>query len=744
MISKYSVQSIPVIGVPTRSGPPVIAPRYAFPSMFFALWLAPMATLAQTTPVYYDYVENGKMGGGRLLLDATNAEDRKFLGLDHARAAQAPVWPVTTIRNSGPIDNRVNIVLLGDGYTAAEMGLYAAHCDAIIDNFFSQEPFNAYRNYFNVHRVDVVSNESGVDEPDLGVFRDTALDMTYGCAGIDRLLCVDVGKAYDAAASAPAFDQILVLANSDHYGGAGYPSANLGTLAGDNFFAVEIALHEFGHSFADLADEYDYADGVVYSGSEPIDPNASVFTAAQQTAGLLKWFRWMDLPHVDAFEGAVYSQFGIYRPTTNSKMRSLDRPFEEINVEQFVVHTYRVVQPLDSHTPLSPSAYPPTNTFFVDPLQPVDHALSIQWFVDDVPIAGATLETFTPSEVPVGGCGHDIRVEVVDDTPRVRDELLRQTYMRTVLAWFVESPGPCPAPRVVWNSNDLSAERATRSLQFDVAPMTYTPDASAIRVRMIDLQNPQPPNPPCCPPPDFSDFEWGTCTAAEEFGNCERWLGPPTTVLETQSGSSTSSFLGSRLQCSPYYTDWTLVGPVAVFGAEIVPSSTYEITTFASECENAETSCSNISGPVEVRTRRSGDVTANFNPPGTGAQPDALDVVALVNKFRNTMGAPSKRSTQIQPHLPELNADVNALDIVAVVDAFRGLAYAFGGPCPCPASVFCDSIACTASSQCGGGTCIRTCEAGTNNDQPCLTPAHCPGGGTCGSGFCRDRCGRCR
>jgi hypothetical protein len=114
----------------------------------------------------------------------------------------------------------------------------------------------------------------------------------------------------------------------------------------------------------------------------------------------------------------------------------------------------------------------------------------------------------------------------------------------------------------------------------------------------------------------------------------------------------------------------------------------------------------------------------------------------LVNKFRNLAGAPSKRISQIQPNLPELNADVNALDIVTVVDAFRGLAYPYSGPCPCPSAVTCDATVCTSAAHCSGGLCVKTCTGGVNIDQPCLTDAHCPSG-ACGTGFCRDRCGRC-
>jgi hypothetical protein len=205
---------------------------------------------------------------------------------------------------------------------------------------------------------------------------------------------------------------------------------------------------------------------------------------------------------------------------------------------------------------------------------------------------------------------------------------------------------------------------------------------------------------------------------------------------------------------------------IHVIGAEIVPSSTYELEVLASSCNGNEDTCSAVSNPVLVVTRRSGDIAAAFNPPSTTTQPDAIDVTQLVNKFKHLPGALSKAIAQLQPNLPELNADINALDIVAVVDAVKGFAYPFSGPCPCPSTVTCNVAACTLPSQCGGGMCQRTCADGPNDGQPCIDDSHCgqcasgnnatypcdadedcPGSsclrGTCGSGFCRDRCGRC-
>lgn len=301
-------------------------------------------------------------------------------------------------------------------------------------------------------------------------------------------------------------------------------------------------------------------------------------------------------------------------------------------------------------------------------------------------------------------------------------------------------------PILTWNPDPQSSSRGTRSLSISAtaaATATGGTDSAAIRVLPIELQNPNPANPPCCPPPNFDDFESSSCSAVGEAMGCARWVGPPVTILESQTNPALGSFLAARLQCTPYYADWTSLGEISIFSAEVVPSSTYEITAFGSACKGLEQGCTSVGTPVFASTRRYGDVAAGYNPPSTAAQPDALDVVALVNKFRNLVSASSKRVAQLQPNVLDLNADVNALDIVAVVDAFRGLAYAYGGPCSCPSAVTCNATSCTSPAQCSGGLCIKTCGGGVHGGQPCTTDANCPGS-ACGAGSCRDRCGRCQ
>ena len=206
------------------------------------------------------------------------------------------------------------------------------------------------------------------------------------------------------------------------------------------------------------------------------------------------------------------------------------------------------------------------------------------------------------------------------------------------------------------------------------------------------------------------------------------------------------------MQCTPFFYDWSTEGWIVVTGAEIMPSSIYEFQAVDKAVyDTCGVAHATTSGGSRPRTARFGYVAKDFNPPATSDQPDVTDIAQLVNKFKNVAGAPVKAITQLQPNLPELNSDLSALDIVACVDAVKQFAYAFSGPCACPSAVTCGpaagSVACTAPRVCvdafgEGSLCVKTCTGGDNDGDPCINDTHCPSG-TCGSGFCRDRCGRC-
>ena len=212
------------------------------------------------------------------------------------------------------------------------------------------------------------------------------------------------------------------------------------------------------------------------------------------------------------------------------------------------------------------------------------------------------------------------------------------------------------------------------------------------------------------------------------------------------------SIRAARLQCTAYYHNWWAEPVVYVVGAEIIPSSVYQVQSFSPNCIGNEATCADVSAPLQAITGRYGDAASPFNPPPTTDQPNAFDITRLVDKFKSVPGAPNKARAQLQPNLLELNADESALDVTTAVFAYKGYAYPHSGPCPCPSLAVCGALACAAQGTCtgsalpglgGGSICVRACNGGANDDDPCIDDTHCPGGGTCGAGFCRDACGRC-
>ena len=370
---------------------------------------------------------------------------------------------VASQRQLGP-DNRIDLVFVGDGYTTADLPTYQNHVNNVVGGLFSSEPLTSYIDYFAVHRIDVVSNESGVDnDPSQGILRDTALDMQFWCSGIERLLCVSVGAAYSYANNAPDVDQVIALANTTKYGGAGYLSSNLATSSGGNGAAIEIVKHELGHSLGRLADEYTYGGPTNWPGGEPSGRNVSTYDAPTMAANGRKWADWLgaSAPGFDGtigtFEGAQYSVNGIYRPSNNSLMRSLGRNFNLVGAEQVLKEIYADVEPIDAAS--DPALdYSDSDTLSVTPMNVIGAPLTIQWSLNGSPVAGATGPTLDLSTLSLGGCLAEVSVQVRDETVWVRDEAFRDASMTQVLTYAINGAWITPACATTPNSAGSGAE----------------------------------------------------------------------------------------------------------------------------------------------------------------------------------------------------------------------------------------------------------------------------------------------
>jgi len=458
--------------------------------------------------VYWDTLDDtGQLTGGVLRL---RVPDRRAI------TGVLPAPHETLTQNLLPVDpdHRIDLVIVGDGYTSAQIPTYVTQANSIGVQFFNKQPYTAYRNYFTVHRIDVVSAESGVDnDPTLGVLKNTALDMAYWCSNIERLLCVSVSKAYQFANNAPDADLVLAIANSSKHGGAGYSSSDLATSAAGNSSALEIVRHEFGHALGNLADEYDYADGTTYTGSEPSAPNTSKLTSANMLAQQMKWWRWLGVNDpawdgsVSTFQGAGYYQFGLYRPTNNSIMRSLGRPFNLPGAERMILEIYKIVPPIDTHSSTA-ATYSGTETLSVTPMQPIGHSLTVQWSLNGAPIPGATGTTLNLATLGLGACPATVSVIVQDPTTLVRDEAARTQWMTQSLSFQIVPSQPQFETYCIAAPNSVGPG----------ATMNWAGSASVSANNLVL-------NAIGCPPGTSGLFYYGQTSAQTPFGNGFRCVG---------------------------------------------------------------------------------------------------------------------------------------------------------------------------------------------------------------------------
>lgn len=255
--------------------------------------------------------------------------DPASIFIDRGNLKNNKIYP---IQNNGNSADKVDLVFIAEGYTAAEQDKFVADAKRFTEALFAAPPFGDRRNDFNVWAVELVSEEGGTDISGKGVFRNTALSSGYYTFGVDRYLTTpDMKPIRDAVWNVPC-DAIFLLINTDTYGGGGmYNFYACGTA--DHPQTSVVFTHEFGHSFAGLADEY-FSSEVAYEDFynlkyEPWEPNITTLVDFGS--------KWKDLlpagtpiptpldaAHKDkigVFEGGGYLSKGIYRPVDHCMMR---------------------------------------------------------------------------------------------------------------------------------------------------------------------------------------------------------------------------------------------------------------------------------------------------------------------------------------------------------------------------------------------------------------------------------------
>lgn len=237
------------------------------------------------------------------------------------------------VLNNGKPENKVDIVILAEGYTLSEMEKFKEDAKRVTQYLFDEEPFKSEKEKFNVTAVLTPSLESGTDIPGEHVYKNTCFNSTFYTFDVSRYLTTsDMRPILDAAANVP-YDQIYVLVNAERYGGGGFYNF-LTVCTADNDLTKEVFVHEFGHGFAGLADEY-YDSEVAYDDFynqkiEPWEPNITTLVDFDS-----KWKNMVDknveIPtprdlknsdKVGVYEGGGYSSKGIYSPFIDCRMKS--------------------------------------------------------------------------------------------------------------------------------------------------------------------------------------------------------------------------------------------------------------------------------------------------------------------------------------------------------------------------------------------------------------------------------------
>jgi hypothetical protein len=251
--------------------------------------------------------------------------------------------PHRYLLKSGGVDECIDIAIVAEGYTAEEADKFYMDAQTAMEAILAHEPFGQYKDRFNFVAVALPSQDSGVSVPGEGLWKDTALGSHFNTFYSDRYLTtLRLRQMHDRLCGVP-YEHIVILANTDTYGGGGIFNSYTLTTAGHSAFKP-VVVHEFGHSFAGLADEYYYDDQFVeyyYPDCEPWEQNiTTLFDFSSKWNDMLPqgtaiptapvegniWKTFHEGTSMDSlvgvYEGAGYQSKGVYRPFPDCRMKT--------------------------------------------------------------------------------------------------------------------------------------------------------------------------------------------------------------------------------------------------------------------------------------------------------------------------------------------------------------------------------------------------------------------------------------
>ena len=349
------------------------------------------------------------------------------------------VFDVEKLLDNGTSESRINFVYLGDGYTSAELTKFISDSQEVIISQFNFSPYKEYKNFFNAYAVKVKSTESGVDHPVISgnsncnpvpqMDKKTFFDSTFDYFDLHRLL---VPTAYAKIASVladntPFYDQANMLVNTPYYGGSGGAYATASTHTD----ASLIMIHEIGHSFVDLADEY-------WAGESYAEELANM-TQESNTAQV-KWKNWLGSEAIGIYPyGTSSPESDWFRPHQSCMMRYLNSPFCAVCKEATIDRIYTLISPIESFIPTSNSIdFDGSDlTFSIDLILPNPNTLEVEWFLDTNSIA-TNINEIVLTTTELTEATQTIKVQVEDTTSLSRTYTFANGYLFSV-TWDINN-----------------------------------------------------------------------------------------------------------------------------------------------------------------------------------------------------------------------------------------------------------------------------------------------------------------
>ncbi len=391
----------------------------------------------------------------------------------------AQVFDVATIQNNGDPDKHINLVIMGDGYTATQQDDFLNTANSISNYLFSISPWAQYKNYFNVYAIKVIANESGVKHANTSsdcssYFTEVSNPTNYFGTrfdgfGIHRLtIAPNTTRITNVlAANFPNYDQVFIVGNSPQYGGSGGAYA----VFTANTASSEIAAHEMGHSFAGLADEY-------YAGDQYFAEKINMTQESDET--LIKWKNWLEAPNsVGIVPYCCGGNSDLwFKPNSGScKMEQLNLPYCSVCKEGIVEKIHSLVNTILSFTPANATAIEASQTpidfQLTELLRPIPNTLHIKWQFDTT-ISDTNSETFQLNPTALTDGLHILTASVVDETPLIRVDNHATVHISTV----------------TWSINKSNLGVQTNTTTNKIAYTLYPNPTSEVLHLAFDLEQP--------------------------------------------------------------------------------------------------------------------------------------------------------------------------------------------------------------------------------------------------------------